>query len=93
MKRFLAYHIVLFLGYIVFFSTERYELIAKKTSHLRIVWSCSWSPDDVLFATGSRDKTIKIWKTSDDPQQLLDIHFSDSVTAVAFAPIMIANQR
>jgi elongator complex protein 2 len=32
--------------------------IAKNKAHSRIIWDCSWSHDDKLFATGSRDKTV-----------------------------------
>lgn len=67
---------------------HRYELVARNNSHSRIIWSCSWAPDDVFFVTGSRDKTINIWRTADSPSLLLSQTFSESVTAVAFAPIV-----
>ena len=46
--------------------TVLFKLVAQidKTSrtHARIIWSCSWSHDDVCFATASRDKKVHIPK-------------------------------
>ncbi|KAI4357741.1 hypothetical protein L6164_001672 [Bauhinia variegata] len=38
-----------------------YNLLARQEGHKRIIWSCSWNPHGYEFATGSRDKTVKIW--------------------------------
>ena len=35
-----------------------YKLVTKNKAHARIIWDCSWSHDDLLFATGSRDKSV-----------------------------------
>jgi elongator complex protein 2 len=67
-------------------NVDQYELMTKNSTHLRIIWSCSWSFDDKIFATGSRDKTINLWKTSDHPDLLYQAHFIDGVTAVSFSP-------
>ena len=41
-----------------------FKLIKKeKDAHARIIWGVSWSHDDYLFATGSREKPmgVKVW--------------------------------
>eukprot|EP00474_Spongospora_subterranea_P010145 CRZ10603.1 hypothetical protein [Spongospora subterranea] len=58
----------------------------EKTHH-RIIWSCSWSHDDLYFATGSRDKKIHVWKVDRSNGSFsLDstIATKSAVTAVAF---------
>jgi len=39
-----------------------FRLVLKHKAHSRIIWGCSWSPCGNLFATGSRDKRVKVWK-------------------------------
>lgn len=39
-----------------------YTPVIKSKAHERIVWGCSWSYDNNFVITGSRDKTVKIWK-------------------------------
>jgi WD40 repeat protein len=29
-------------------------------SHTRIIWDCAWAPDGTVFATASRDKTVRV---------------------------------
>ncbi|KAF7433336.1 hypothetical protein PC9H_005286 [Pleurotus ostreatus] len=35
-------------------------------SHGRIIWDCAWSDDGEIFATASRDKTVRIWSMKDN---------------------------
>ncbi|GBC05107.1 hypothetical protein RclHR1_06030007 [Rhizophagus clarus] len=77
--------------------TTPYRLIAKNKAHSRIIWDCSWSHDDKLFATGSRDKTVKVWTQIKSQEQVqweckTILKFQEAVTAVDFAPIVV-NQR
>ncbi|KAI3933500.1 hypothetical protein MKX01_022079 [Papaver californicum] len=37
------------------------DLVVREEAHKRIIWSCSWNPFGHEFATGLRDKTVKIW--------------------------------
>lgn len=66
-----------------------YSLLARQEGHKRIIWSCSWNPHGHEFATGSRDKTVKIWaveKESSSVRQLMTLpQFTSSVTALSWA--------
>uniref|UniRef100_A0A0D9X997 Elongator complex protein 2 n=1 Tax=Leersia perrieri TaxID=77586 RepID=A0A0D9X997_9ORYZ len=64
-----------------------HHLVAKLEAHKRIIWACSWNPFRYEFATGSRDKTVKIWCVQDSSSvKLLATlpQFRDSVTALAW---------
>ncbi|KAJ1654628.1 Elongator subunit elp2 [Dispira simplex] len=78
-----------------------YQLVyTQSKAHARIIWDASWSHDDAVFATGSRDKTVKLWAmtpeeegTTPSPAQLMTtLKFEDSITAVAFAPTLIGGR-
>ena len=63
------------------------------SSHLRVVFSCSWTWDDRILATGSRDKTVKLWSiedaTSESPARMTEfctLKLKSAVTAVAWIP-------
>lgn len=64
-----------------------YSLLARQEGHKRIIWSCSWNPHGHEFATGSRDKTVKIWaveRESSVRQLLMLPQFISSVTALSW---------
>jgi WD40 repeat protein len=54
--------------------------------HTSSVYSVAYSPDGNILASGSSDKTIRLWRVSDGT--LLDTleEFLDSVRSVAFSP-------
>lgn len=43
-------------------SNPDYPIVFSFHGHSSLVHSVSWSPDGARLASGSRDKTIKIWK-------------------------------
>lgn len=64
-----------------------HQLLARQEAHKRIIWACSWNPFGHEFATGSRDKTVKIWAVEKGlvkPLMTLP-QFNSSVTALSWA--------
>ncbi|KAJ7943101.1 elongator complex protein 2 [Quillaja saponaria] len=64
-----------------------YNLLVRQEAHKRIIWSCSWNPHSHEFATGSRDKTVKIWALERESSVKLLITlppFSSSVTSLSW---------
>ncbi|KAM7274907.1 hypothetical protein ACFE04_016773 [Oxalis oulophora] len=63
------------------------QLLARQEAHKRIIWACSWNPFGNEFATGSRDKTVKIWAVENESsvKQVLTLPtFRSSVTALSW---------
>ncbi|KAI0721823.1 WD40 repeat-like protein [Cerioporus squamosus] len=71
-------------------SEDGYVPIAADKSHGRIIWDCAWAPEGDVFATASRDKTVKIWQRPGETGQkwtaVATIQAGAAATAVAFAP-------
>lgn len=65
-----------------------FQLVARQEAHKRIIWACSWNPFGHEFATGSRDKTVKIWGVEKESVRLLmtSPQLKSSVTALSWAP-------
>ena len=68
-----------------------YKPVAADKSHGRIIWDCVWSTEGDIFATASRDKTVKIWsQEKGNWTAVVSIKTQQPATAVAFTP---TNQR
>ncbi|CAM9004120.1 unnamed protein product [Rhodiola kirilowii] len=64
-----------------------HQLVARQEAHKRIIWACSWNPFGHQFATGSRDKMVKIWTVENSSSVKLLITlptFNTSVTALSW---------
>lgn len=56
--------------------------------HARVIWDCAWHSSSLLFATASRDKTVKIWQQIEDTWKCIDmLKFNESCTSCDFAPL------
>lgn len=69
-----------------------YKLVGHNPkAHARIIWDCSWTPDNKYFATASRDKTLKIWKIGEEEPVnkwvVSTLKLNESITAVQFLNI------
>jgi elongator complex protein 2 len=51
---FLCSELALFLS-----TLEGYVPVASNKSHARIIWDCSWAAEGDIFATASRDKSVR----------------------------------
>ncbi|KAK9820488.1 hypothetical protein WJX72_010831 [[Myrmecia] bisecta] len=66
-----------------------FVLMAKVKAHARLLWSVSWAYDSRMFATASRDGTVKLWAVGTEgtpPMPVASLpKFGASVNSVAFS--------
>lgn len=55
-------------------------------NHTDVVFGVAWSPDGNKLATGSQDKTARMWEWPSGKELYVIKDHSDAVTRVAFAP-------
>jgi WD40 repeat protein len=62
------------------------KVVSRKRPHLDAVTGLAFAGDSLL-ASGSRDRTVKLWRCGKgDPEELLTLPLPRAVRAVAFAP-------
>ncbi|XP_046845243.1 elongator complex protein 2-like isoform X2 [Xenia sp. Carnegie-2017] len=72
---------------------KTYKLSAKYDKKCkiisRVIWSCSWTPDDIFFMTASRDKQVVVWVRKSEENWTpvgSSLDAGEPVTAVAVSP-------
>ncbi len=48
-------------------ATVHFVCVSYVAAHSRVVWAVSWSGDDSLIVSGSRDRSVKCWRRATDP--------------------------
>eukprot|EP00762_Andalucia_godoyi_P007722 ANDGO_07965.mRNA.1 putative elongator complex protein 2 len=77
-------------SFFVYETVSPFACVAREDkAHDRILWSCSWNANGTMFATCSRDKSIKLWTFSQmngkcSIQCAAKLQCSDPQTAVSF---------
>ncbi|AKG23673.1 nSTAND1 domain-containing NTPase [Calothrix sp. 336/3] len=59
--------------------------INRLEAHTDIVWGVTFSPNGQFLASGSRDRSVKIWRPDGSLLQSLKAH-TDSITSLSFSP-------
>ncbi|KAJ6515959.1 WD40-repeat-containing domain protein [Mycena sanguinolenta] len=72
-----------------------YLPVAADKSHGRIIWDCAWAAECDVFATASRDKTVKIWERGSEAKWAAAevIKLKEAATAVDFSPLDSQDRR
>ena len=56
------------------------------TGHTDWVRSCAFSPDGTLLATGSADRTVRLWRVGDGTAKTVLAGDTSGVRSCAFSP-------
>jgi WD40 repeat protein len=72
-----------------FYIVDEKTLELARLSHESAIWSVAFSPDGHWLATGSSDRTVRLWDVSADAdaiQEVARLPHPDDVKSVAFSP-------
>jgi WD40 repeat protein len=73
--------------------TYNWKCIHTLTGHKNLIYSVAFSPNGEVLASGSDDKTIKLWRVEDGQEIVTLAGHTNSVYTVAFSPdgLMLAS--
>jgi WD40 repeat protein len=73
-------------GEILLFDTKGWKAVRTLTGHTEVVYAVAWKPSSMELASGSLDKTVRIWDAaSGNVLRILKDH-ADPVFSVAYSP-------
>jgi len=61
------------------------SVIAKRAAHDEVIYDVAISPDETVVATGSNDRTVRLWSAAGEPRGVLTGHHAN-ITWVHFTP-------
>jgi WD40 repeat protein len=61
------------------------SLIARRVAHDELIYDIAISPDETVIATGSNDRTVRLWSAAAEPRGILAGHRAN-ITRVRFTP-------
>ncbi|KAG8808850.1 hypothetical protein FRC17_003746 [Serendipita sp. 399] len=71
-------------------SQDGYESLVACKAHARIIWEGGWMHEVDIFATASRDKTVKVWDATGDSARMqkpiATLKLEQPATTVDFSP-------
>ena len=66
-------------------NTDTSAVLCTLSGHSNLVYSVAWSPDGTKLASGSADKTVRIWEAATG-KQLWQLNVGSFVNSVHFSP-------
>ena len=66
--------------------THNWQCLHTLTGHKNLIYSVAFSPNEEILASGSDDKTIKLWRVQDGQEIITLTGHNNSIYTVAFSP-------
>ena len=73
-------------GEIAIFDAQTWKLIRTLTGHAEVVYAVDWKPNSMELASGSLDKTARIWDVATGQSVRIIKDHADSVFGIAYSP-------
>lgn len=73
-------------GEVVLFDAQNWQPVRSLKGHSEVVYAVAWKPNSPELATGSLDKTARIWNTQTGQETRLIKDHAEAVFGVAYSP-------